>query len=875
MKKIVHVVSHTHWDRERYMPYENHHMRLVDLIDGLIEAFKDPEFKYFQLDGHFLPIKDYLEVKPENEDIIRNLIASGKLRIGPWYILQDAFLTSGESNIKNLSLGIKNSKKWGEPSMIGYFPDTFGNIGQASQILKKAGIDVAYFGRGVKATGFDNKVYEDFTSKNSEIFWQAPNGDKLLGILFANWYSNGLDIPEEATSLKKYMDKRLADMEKYASTSELLLMNGCDHSPVQKNIGQVIKKANELYEDYEFIHSNLDIYFKSVAEKVKDLDTIKGELRSQTTDGWWTLQSTSSSRYYLKKYNKLLEMKLEEEIEPLFTLFVDKKDYPGGKIDYLYEKLVKNHPHDSICGCSIDEVHDGNLRRFKDVEDGIKYLEDLAREKISENTACSLDGVNICVINTLPYERIKEVESLVEFDREFFGANFPEVFDRLNKKESLDLKLVDEDGREIPAEITKLGTSFSYKLPKDAFRKPYFANKVKVRFTIKLKAFEKKILSLVRGKSSFKSTLTNQDFVENDYYKIEINDKASLDIFDKRNGLIFKNVLMIEDTGDIGNEYIYRESTDKLRILGGKLIDKKIIRENDKTIIKLKEKFTLPASASHKLLAEQIRLNDITMRKANRSEKLVEMLIEKEIKVFDSDHPLEIKIKLKNIAKDHRMRILFGHDIDTDKVYAESIFECVKRRAYPPKTWENPDYSQNFNRYVQVVGNDKKGFGVSALGVAEYEMVKNEGLYLTLFRSIGELGDWGYFPTPDAQLVKDELAEMEFDFYFDTIRQNEYENIKNILAARVDFFALSLDGENEEEFIPKLPEMNLGGNLYSLLYRNDKNEAILRIYNPYQEDKKVEIKDGISYDILGNKEVLDENCESLKAYEIKTYKLEL
>lgn len=875
MKKTVHVVSHTHWDREWYMPYENHHMRLVDLIDGLIEAFKDPEFKYFQLDGHFLPIKDYLEVKPENGPILRKLIETGKLRIGPWYILQDAFLTSGESNIKNLSLGIKNSLKWGEPSKIGYFPDTFGNIGQASQILKKAGIDVAFFGRGVKATGFDNKVFEDFTSRNSEIFWKAPNGDEVLGILFANWYANGLDIPEETSALKVYMDKRLSDMEKYASTNQLLLMNGCDHSPVQKNIGQVIKKANDLYEDYEFIHSNLDFYFESVAKEVGDLDTIKGELRSQTTDGWWTLQSTSSSRYYLKRYNKKLEMKLEELIQPLFTLYVDKKDYPREKIDYLYEKLITNHPHDSICGCSIDEVHDGNLRRFKDVEDGISYLEGLAREKINESTPTNPDDLSLCVINTLPYERNKEVERVVEIDKEYFGSDFPEVYDRLRQKTYEDLKLVDEDDREIPAEIINLDTSFSYLLPKDAFRKPYFARKVKVRFSLTLKPFEKKILRLVKGKSSFKAQKLDQDFVENAYYKIKIKDKASLDIYDKRSDVTYKDVLLIEDTGDIGNEYIYRQSTDGLRILGGKLIDKKITRENDKTIIKLKEKFSLPQAASGKLKAEQIRLNDITVRKADRSEKFVDMVIEKEIKVFDAGQPIEIKIRLRNLAKDHRMRVLFGNDLETDVIYAESIFECVKRRAYPPATWENPDYSQNFNRYVQVRRLDNKGFGVSALGPAEYEMVKGEGLYMTLFRSVGELGDWGYFPTPDAQLLKDELSEMEFDFYFAAFSENQDENKREILGARVPFFALSLDGMDTKGFIPRLPEIDLGDNLYSLLYRNSKGDAIFRIYNPDQKDKKISIKDGTSYDILGEREVSDENPDLLKAYEIKTYKLEI
>ena len=873
MKKTIHVVSHTHWDREWYMPYEKHHMRLIDLMDGVIEAFEDPDFKYYWLDGHYLPLEDYLEVKPGNRKIIEELIEAGKLKLGPWYILQDAFLTSGESNIKNLSLGIKSIEKWGKPSMIGYFPDTFGNIGQASQILQKAGIKVAYFGRGVKATGFDNVVIDDFTSKNSEIYWKSPNGDEVLGILFANWYSNGLDIPEDELELKAYMDQKILDMEKYASTNQLLLMNGCDHSPVQKNIGQIIKKANELYEDYEFVHSNLDLYFEIVSKEVKDIDTIKGELRSQTTDGWWSLNSTSSSRYYLKKYNKTLEMRLEEVIQPLFTLFVQREDYPREKIDYFYKNLIKNHPHDSICACSVDSVHDGNLRRFKSVSEGVDYLEDLAREKIRENTQNTKKN-SICVINALPYRKLKEVEREIEVDRKFFGIDFPEVYDSLSGKEIKSYKLVDEKGEEIPAEITYLGTGFSYELPNDRFRKPYFANKIKVRFSLELDSFEKKILSLVEGHSSFESKEIEENIVENAYYRIEIKDKASLDIYDKINQITYKDVLTIEDTGDIGNEYIYRQSSDKLRIVGGKLIDKKIIRENDKTIIRLKEKFSLPAGAEDKLKDEQIRLNDITRRKANRSKTYVDMIIKKEIKIFDKKAPIEIKIRLKNVSKDHRMRVLFGHDLKTDKVFAESIFECVKREAYAPDTWKNPDYSQNFNRYVQVMDNDKRGFGVSALGPAEYEMVEDEGLFITLFRSVGELGDWGYFPTPDAQLIKDDLRDMEFDFYFDSFKEDIDRNRRDILKARVDFFSLNLLDKNDKDISLTIPKIDLGDNLFSTIFRNEDREGFLRIFNPSPYSKAIDISTD-EYDILARKKIKDGPFGEIPPFEIKTFRLEL
>ncbi|MDD7044758.1 MAG: glycoside hydrolase family 38 C-terminal domain-containing protein [Anaerococcus sp.] len=875
MKKIIHVVSHTHWDREWYMPHEKHNMRLVDLIDDLIEAFKDPLFKYYQLDGHYLPIEDYLEVKPDKREVLTKLIRQGKLRIGPWYILQDAFLTSGESNIKNLQVGIKKTSKYGKSSMIGYFPDTFGNIGQAPQILKKAGIGVAYFGRGVKATGFDNLVVEDYTSKNSELIWQSPNGDTVLGILFANWYCNGVDIPEEEVALKKYMDKKIEDMEKYASTSHLLLMNGCDHSPVQKNIGKIIKKANEMYDDYEFIHSNLDYYFECVNNEVKDLGLVKGELRSQNTDGWWTLQSTSSSRYYLKKYNKTLERDLEEIINPLFTLFVDKAKYPYEKIDYLYEKLMQNHPHDSICGCSVDEVHDSNLRRFKDVRDGIDYLKDLARENIIATTRAEDDGVSLAIINTLPYERIKEVEMVVKLDKTYFRGDFEQVYQRLNKKVYENLSLFDKDGNEIACQMDFIGTRFSYDLPKNAFRKPYYANEFNLRFTLKLGGFEKKILTLKESKKAHNKKAGSFDFVENNFYKIEINDNSSLNIFDKRNKKTYKNVLAIEDGADIGNEYIYRGVDDEKRIFSGKLIDKHIQRLDGLYLIKLKEEFILPKQADEDLRDAQIRLIDISRRVAHRDVNITTMIIEKEIKVFDDKSSLEIKINLDNKAKDHRMRLLFGHDLDIDDLYAESIFECVKRRAYPPETWQNPDYSQNFNRYVQVKDKDDNGFSVSAIGLGEYENIKDQGLYLTLFRSVGELGDWGDFQTPDAQLVKDELSHMEFDLYFDSFSKDFEASRKRVLQDRVDFFPVQLEKGYENTYQAKNLDLDLGDNQFSTLFRNQEGQAILRVYNPSDKDKDFRLEDGVDVDILAKKEIAPEDKTKIRAFDIRTFKLEI
>lgn len=91
-------------------------------------------------------------------------------------------------------------------------------MGQAPQLLKKAGIDTAVFGRGVKPTGFNNQTTEAYESTYSEMNWQSADGSAVLGILFANWYNNGVEVPVEEEKSKEYWDKKLADAVRYAST---------------------------------------------------------------------------------------------------------------------------------------------------------------------------------------------------------------------------------------------------------------------------------------------------------------------------------------------------------------------------------------------------------------------------------------------------------------------------------------------------------------------------------------------------------------------------------------------------------------------------------------------------------------------------------
>ncbi|MGN0398774.1 MAG: hypothetical protein ACI4EO_01480 [Blautia sp.] len=348
MKTVVHVISHSHWDREWYLPFETHRRRLLTLMDDCMQAFEEENgYEKFHLDGQTVVLEDYLEIHPDKKEKLTEYVRKGNFQIGPWYVLQDEFLTSGEANVRNILYGMEDAKKYGPVCKTGYFPDAFGNVGQMPQILKQAGMEAVAFGRGVRPVGFNNQVEgQDYLSAFSELIWKSPDGSELLGILFANWYNNGSEIPVEETAAKEFWDRKLEDARKFAATKHLLFMNGSDHQPIQKNLPEALETARKLYPDITFLHSDFPTYIECVKKSLdSELSVVTGELTSQETDGYNTLVNTASSRNYLKSANRKNEVLLEKMAEPVSVMAMrEGMDYPHDRLRYNWKLLMKKLP---------------------------------------------------------------------------------------------------------------------------------------------------------------------------------------------------------------------------------------------------------------------------------------------------------------------------------------------------------------------------------------------------------------------------------------------------------------------------------------------------------------------------------------------------
>ncbi|MGO9876227.1 MAG: glycoside hydrolase family 38 C-terminal domain-containing protein [Acidimicrobiia bacterium] len=347
----VAIVPHTHWDREWYEPFQTFRMRLVKLLDGLLPMLEsDPSYARYLLDGQTVVIDDYLEIRPEARAALQRLAGAGRISIGPWMVLMDEFMVSGETLIRDLQYGLARGSELGGAMQVGYLPDMFGHVAQMPQLIRLAGMGHAVVWRGVPAV-----------VAQSAFWWEAPDGSRVRAEYLYGSYSNGRDLPSDAKGLVA----RAVDYEHELGTARLgsmLLMNGTDHQMPQPWLGAVVADANAQQDDYRFAITSLAEYLPE--QPTDGLVTVNGELRSGARAN--LLMGVGSNRVDVHRACAAAERSLERRAEPLSALFVPADRYPAALADVAWRNLVCNSAHDSSCACSVDEVVDQVLVRYAD-----------------------------------------------------------------------------------------------------------------------------------------------------------------------------------------------------------------------------------------------------------------------------------------------------------------------------------------------------------------------------------------------------------------------------------------------------------------------------------------------------------------------------
>ncbi|MCW2956963.1 MAG: glycoside hydrolase, family 38 [Thermoleophilia bacterium] len=395
----VHVYAHTHWDREWYRTFERFRMQLVGAVDRILDVLDaDPSFSTYVLDGQTIVLEDYLELRPEEEARIRRLVGSGRLEVGPWHVLPDEFLVSGESLVRNLLEGRRVASRFGTPLAVGYLPDPFGHVAQLPAILRGFGIDNAIFSRG---NG------DEFTRTGTEFRWEALDGTDVLAIVQAapevmGYWSfehggrgNAVDSPvpyEAARAL-------VAHLAPHARTDLMLFAAGADHDTMHAGLPGIVSRLQELMGDAAEVRiTGLDAAVGRVRDaerRVVDaggaLERHRGELRGSLLAP--ILASIFSARIELKQQNDAIQSLLERHVEPLMARAVAAGVRPARDVQpflrHAWRLVLENHPHDSIGGCSVDLVHEEMpARTLRATEVALGLVEDL-------RTALGLDMVEV------------------------------------------------------------------------------------------------------------------------------------------------------------------------------------------------------------------------------------------------------------------------------------------------------------------------------------------------------------------------------------------------------------------------------------------------------------------------------------------------
>jgi 2-O-(6-phospho-alpha-D-mannosyl)-D-glycerate hydrolase len=386
------VIPHTHWDREWYERFEGYRARLIPMVSRLLDVLeRDPEFRSFTFDGQTIAIQDYLEKRPADVARVAALVRSDRLLIGPWHVLADLLLVSGESIVRNLQEGLRSAGELGRAARVAYVADPFGHPAQIPQILRAFGYDTYVFARGMGDEG---------ESVGSEFWWVSPSGDRVRAAHLVDHYSNALPLvgpadegPDALRRRVRAKTARILDrLTPYANGDAILLMVGDDHVEAYARLPEGVREMRQVF-------PNVDARIASLEEFATAMPELQHEVSGEIASGRYRpiLRGVNSTRVWIKQENVACERLLLEWCEPLDAV-------TGGtardELRDLWRMLLQNHPHDSICGCSIDAVHDVDMApRFAYVREHGEALASRLLERLAGR------GTSPMLWNPLPWAR--------------------------------------------------------------------------------------------------------------------------------------------------------------------------------------------------------------------------------------------------------------------------------------------------------------------------------------------------------------------------------------------------------------------------------------------------------------------------------------
>lgn len=781
--KTIQLICGTHWDREWRHTAEQSKLRLVDLMDNIINLLENkPQYAYFCIDGGTIVIEDYLSIRPENKQRIIDLVKAKRLFIVNWYTLPETNTVAPESMVRNLLLGHKMAEELGGSMKSGYTATSYGQPSQLPQLYRGFDITDAIFYRGTNKhiltplfrwIGADGseldtlRTFDEVTRTNWFFYIHGPavlgKGEKDLSYTYdkaqlpvhmADMGSyekaftllhEDFDYIHDKDTQKRALDNLLRQATPYAIGDNILALNIEDNDEPYRYLPELVDDLNQIYPDIQIKQTNIDDYMATI-KSVKGYERAihHGELRYTTMEYNnfnALLGATHSSRIKIKLLNDECERNLIHIAEPLASFAsVYGKEYPRNNLQRAWEALLKCHAHDSICGAAVDRAHDDMLYNFS--------LAKTVAEECTNRSAIALFGkINtkahfkendhtITLFNTLPFERTEVLElaidtpkgQTIEGDIGIGGlAEFGDFYD-----------IIDNQGKIIPhVELSRDDISIGVERELDTKAIKFNANRkrILIQATVPQNGFSTYALRFRAPNLAFhpeiidnrKLIARESGILENEFIRVEINANGTFDITDKTTGTFMPKQHYFVDNGEVGSAHISsipkRNSTYTSL---GSFAKITMLESNElRGVFKIELSMSLPAAAT-------IDGNDRT-REIKVLPITTVVTLEKDCKY------LKLRTTLTNEIRDHKLTVNFPSYVETDWVKSESAWDIATRTI----KWR--DHKDNFEGFVPFqpmqnfvdVSSDDRGYAVMTKGLREYEIAddKERTIKITLIRT--------------------------------------------------------------------------------------------------------------------------------------------
>ncbi|WP_338972794.1 hypothetical protein [Spiroplasma endosymbiont of Panorpa germanica] len=758
----IHFVPHTHWDKEWYFTKEVSTVFLIDNIKKLKAICDNPDsFKNIVFDSQLSIVDDYLNYFPEDEKIINKLIKDKKLLVGPWFTQPDMFNTNGESIVRNLVIGKLGAEKRGHSIKNAYTPDSFGFNSNMPQILKSTECDTLIQWRGVNEDHIKNSVYSQ---------WEGIDGSQVD---FYNIFKYGYGLTFWAfdSVYKKWNKNNMAELakeylDKFSSTHEdlnnwkkvnkntgnvLCFPFGSDQAPVIEWLPIFIKELNKIDKEHEWILSDYDSFCIDIKNSTKDIakNQITGELKYGQYSR--THRTIASSRYDIKLLSKKVEYQLYNEAEPMGLIY---KKFTGQYPERIFEKanklLLECHAHDSLGGSCTDETNREIMIRLKQAQSMLESQTVLIKRRITEYL--NLQKNDLIIFNTMPFKQeVKVLMPIVTRNKKFYVSKNEENI----KYKIIDQKFYNRDQFIIEKDSHINKTSID--------EKGFYVTNIEfltnsidgLHFDIyKVIDNEEDLFKKILMKSEVKNSIKNENV------EIELLKDGSIKVVQNQK----ETILSLEAMFDAGDTYDFSPSKNNgLKI--NKIISFQsiVVDENQQMIIN-QDWEVFSSLDSKEKIKQPIKIN-IWLNKDN----------------FD------VKINLKNVAKDIRWRILWDTKTKNEFSFADQSGSLIKRpvvdkinsnRWEKDKWKDDPVCIETCESVVFLNPQNEFKFSIFTIGNNEFEIIGKDfsTIALTLFRGVSLIGRRGLmyrpgrasgindypYETPESNL----LEEMEFNLNF-------------------------------------------------------------------------------------------------------------